>query len=92
MSDVAERLAELRERGLYRRLRLIEGPQGPTVTLDGRQVLLLCSNNYLGLADRAEVRDAAAEAALRWGAGAGLMRSKKRRERKVGTSRCALYH
>jgi len=74
VSDVAERLDELRERGLYRRLRLIEGPQGPTVTLDGRQVLLLCSNNYLGLADRAEVREAAAEAALRWGAGAGASR------------------
>lgn len=74
MTDVAERLDELRERGLYRRLRLIEGPQGPTVTLDGRPVLLLCSNNYLGLADRTEVREAAAEAALRWGAGAGASR------------------
>ena len=74
MSDVAERLDELRQRGLYRRLRLIEGPQGPTVTLDGRPVLLLCSNNYLGLADRAEVREAAAEAALHWGAGSGASR------------------
>ncbi len=74
MTDVAERLDELRERGLYRQLRLIEGPQGPTVTLDGRPVLLLCSNNYLGLADRAEVREAAAEAALRWGAGSGASR------------------
>jgi glycine C-acetyltransferase/8-amino-7-oxononanoate synthase len=74
VTDVAERLDELRQRGLHRRLRLIEGPQGPTVTLDGRPVLLLCSNNYLGLADRAEVREAAAEAALRWGAGAGASR------------------
>jgi 8-amino-7-oxononanoate synthase len=74
VTDVAERLEELRERGLYRRLRLIEGPQGPSVTLDGRPVLLLCSNNYLGLADRAEVREAAAEAALQWGAGAGASR------------------
>ncbi|HWO83791.1 MAG TPA: 8-amino-7-oxononanoate synthase [Solirubrobacterales bacterium] len=74
MTDVAERLEELRERGLHRRLRLIEGAQGPTVTLDGRPVLLLCSNNYLGLADRAEVREAAADAALRWGAGAGASR------------------
>ena len=74
MTDIAERLEELRERGLHRRLRLIEGAQGPTVTLDGRPVLLLCSNNYLGLADRAEVREAAAEAALRWGAGAGASR------------------
>ena len=74
MTDVAERLGELREQGLYRRLRLIEGPQGPSVTLDGQPVLLLCSNNYLGLADRAEVREAAAEAALRWGAGSGASR------------------
>ena len=74
MTDVAERVEELRERGLYRQLRLIEGPQGPSVTLDGRPVLLLCSNNYLGLADRAEVREAAAEAALRWGASAGASR------------------
>jgi 8-amino-7-oxononanoate synthase len=74
VTDVSERLEELRDRGLYRRLRLIEGPQGPTVTLDGRPVLLLCSNNYLGLADRPEVREAAAEAALRWGAGSGASR------------------
>ncbi len=74
MTDVAARLAELRERGLYRRLRLIEGPQGPRVLLDGREVLLLCSNNYLGLADRPQVREAAAAAALEWGAGAGASR------------------
>ena len=74
MTDVAERLEELRERGLYRRLRLIEGPQGPTVTLDGHPVLLLCSNKYLGLADRTEVREAAAASALRWGAGSGASR------------------
>jgi 8-amino-7-oxononanoate synthase len=74
VTDVRERLEELRDRGLYRRLRLIEGPQGASVTLDGRSVLLLCSNNYLGLADRAEVREAAAEAALRWGAGSGASR------------------
>jgi 8-amino-7-oxononanoate synthase len=74
VSDVSERLEELRDRGLHRQLRLIEGPQGSSVRLDGRPVLLLCSNNYLGLADRAEVRQAAAEAALRWGAGAGASR------------------
>lgn len=74
MTDVAERLEELRDRGLHRRLRLIEGPQGPQVMLDGRQVTLLCSNNYLGLADHPKVRGAAAEAAMRWGAGAGASR------------------
>ncbi len=74
MTDVAERLGELRERGLHRRLRLIDGPQGPQVLLGGRAVLLLCSNNYLGLADHPLVREAAAEAAMRWGAGAGASR------------------
>src|SRR3954452_7347106 len=69
------RLAELREAGLERRTRVITGPQGPKVLLDGRPVVLLCSNNYLGLADHPEVRHAAAEAALRWGAGAGASRA-----------------
>jgi glycine C-acetyltransferase len=74
MTDVAERLEELRESGLYRRLRLVEGEQGTRVTLDGRQVLLLCSNDYLGLAGHPQVREAAAEAAMKWGAGAGASR------------------
>ncbi len=74
MSDVVERLEELRRAGLYRRMRLIEGPQGPRVTLDGAEVLLLCSNNYLGLADHPRVRQAAADAAERFGAGAGASR------------------
>ena len=38
MTDIAGRLEELRDRGLYRRLRLISGPQGPSVLLDGRPV------------------------------------------------------
>ena len=70
MSEIAARLEELRESGLHRRLRLVEGAQGARVTLDGHPVLLLCSNNYLGLAAHPRVREAAAEAALRWGAGA----------------------
>jgi 8-amino-7-oxononanoate synthase len=74
MTDVAERLGELRDRGLHRRLRLVGGPQGARVLLDGRPVLLLCSNNYLGLADHPKVRHAAADAAMRWGAGAGASR------------------
>jgi len=74
MSDVEDRLAQLEELGLSRRLRLISGPQGPTVLLDGNPVLLLCSNNYLGLADHPQVRAAAAEAAMRWGVGAGASR------------------
>jgi glycine C-acetyltransferase/8-amino-7-oxononanoate synthase len=74
MNDLQERLDELRELGLHRRMRMISGPQGPRVVLDGRPVLLLCSNNALGLADHPRVREAAAEAAMRWGVGAGSSR------------------
>jgi 8-amino-7-oxononanoate synthase len=74
MREIEERLAELERVGLSRRLRLVSGPQGPTVLLEGRPVLLLCSNNYLGLADHPRVREAAAEAAMRWGVGAGASR------------------
>src|SRR6478735_2196592 len=56
---------------LHRSLRTIESAQGPKVMLDGREVLLLCSNDYLGLAGDQRVRDAAAETAAQWGAGAG---------------------
>src|SRR5881227_3189491 len=74
MTDIQDRLEEIRELGLYRRMRLISGPQGPRVVLDGRPVLLLCSNNYLGLADHPKVREAAADAAMRWGVGSGASR------------------
>jgi 8-amino-7-oxononanoate synthase len=74
MTEIAERLEELRDSGLHRRLRLVGGPQGPRVLLDGREVLLLCSNDYLGLANHPRVRAAAAEAAMEWGAGAGASR------------------
>src|ERR1700704_6052719 len=74
MSEIEARLAELEELGLHRRLRLISGPQGPRVLLDGKPLLLLCSNNYLGLGHHPRVREAAAEAAMRWGVGAGASR------------------
>jgi glycine C-acetyltransferase/8-amino-7-oxononanoate synthase len=73
-SDIEDRLSEIRDRGLYRRMRAVSGPQGPRVLLDGKPVLLLCSNNYLGLADHPRVREAAAEAAMRYGAGSGASR------------------
>jgi glycine C-acetyltransferase/8-amino-7-oxononanoate synthase len=74
MIELEARLDELWALGLQRRTRLVSGPQGPHVLLDGKPVLLLCSNNYLGLADHPRVREAAAEAAMRWGVGAGASR------------------
>ncbi len=72
--EIEDRLSQLEDAGLTRRLRLVSGPQGPTVLLDGQPVLLLCSNNYLGLADHPQVREAAAQAAMRWGVGTGASR------------------
>jgi 8-amino-7-oxononanoate synthase len=72
--DLRQRLDELDSQGLRRRLRLIDGPQGPEVMLDGRPVLLLCSNNYLGLADHPRLRRAAADAALALGTSSGASR------------------
>jgi 8-amino-7-oxononanoate synthase len=74
MIEIEARLDELKALGLSRRTRLVSGPQGPHVVLDGKPVVLLCSNNYLGLADHPRVRSAAAEAAMRWGVGAGSSR------------------
>jgi 8-amino-7-oxononanoate synthase len=102
VTDIAAQLAQLREASLDRHTRLISGPQGPRVMLDGTPVLLLCSNNYLGLADHPRVREAAADAAMRWGVGAGASRLvsgtmtiHERLERRLaefeGTESCVLY-
>jgi 8-amino-7-oxononanoate synthase len=74
MIEIEAWLDELKALGLHRRTRLVSGPQGPHILLDGKPVLLLCSNNYLGLADHPRVRQAAADAAMRWGVGAGASR------------------
>lgn len=71
MIHLEARLHELDALGLHRRMPMVSGPQGPHVVLDGKPVLSLSSDNYLGLADHPQVRKAAAEAALRWGVGAG---------------------
>jgi glycine C-acetyltransferase len=69
-----EELDELREAGLFRSMRLIQGKQSGRVVLDGREVLLLCSNNYLGLADHPALKEAAIRAVERYGTGSGASR------------------
>lgn len=59
---------------MLRTLRTVSGPQGPRVILEGRDVLLLCSNNYLGLANHPALQAAACEAVSRFGAGTGASR------------------
>ncbi len=67
-------LAAVRAAGLERRLRHLEGAHAPEVRVDGRPVLLLCSNSYLGLAADPRLVEAAARATRRYGAGAGASR------------------
>ncbi len=68
--ELAAELARIAERGLSRRLRRIDGPQTAEVVLEGRTVLLLCSNNYLGLAGHPDLIAAAADATSRLGTSA----------------------
>ncbi len=60
--------------GLQRRLRPVDGPQSTRLLIDGRSVLSLCSNNYLGLADHPLVIEASVAAAREYGVGAGASR------------------
>jgi glycine C-acetyltransferase/8-amino-7-oxononanoate synthase len=69
-----EELARLERHTLLREVRAIDTPQDPEVVRDGIRLLLFASNNYLGLANDPRVVDAAAEAARRWGVGAGSAR------------------
>lgn len=69
-----EKLNQLKDAGLYRTLRTVDGEQGPRIKIDGREVLLLCSNNYLGLASHPYVKEAAKRAIDRYGLGAGASR------------------
>jgi 8-amino-7-oxononanoate synthase len=73
-ATAADRLSAIREAGLLRRLRRVESRQGPYVDIEDQRALLLCGNNYLGLAEHPIVLAAAAEALERWGAGAGASR------------------
>jgi 8-amino-7-oxononanoate synthase len=74
-ADFATReLARRAAAGLTRHLRPIDGAQDTWVTIEGRRVLLLCSNNYLGLANDERLRAAAQRAAAEYGVGAGASR------------------
>src|SRR5262245_19565015 len=70
--SVREALAELEQRGLLRAPRLIDGPHGPELVVQGRRVVGLCSNDYLGLASDPRISAAAAQAldTARFGAAA----------------------
>ena len=72
---VSEQLKELREKGVAPKLRVLQGEQKAICTFDGREVINLASNNYLGLTTHKALRKAAVEAAKKYGAGAGAVRT-----------------
>jgi glycine C-acetyltransferase len=72
--DLAERLEELRGTGLYKTELVMTTPQGSHVDVDGRELLNLCANNYLGLAGHPAMVEAAHQALDRWGYGMASVR------------------
>jgi glycine C-acetyltransferase len=67
-------LEDLKAKGLYKRERQIEGPQGPSIRVGGREVLNFCANNYLGLANHPAVVAAAREGLAQFGYGMASVR------------------
>ena len=67
-------LEDLRSRGLYKRERLLQGPQGSAIRVGDREVINFCANNYLGLANHPAVVEAAHEGLRRYGYGLASVR------------------
>ena len=72
---VSESLQDLRSKGVAPKLRVLEGEQKPVCVFDGREVINLASNNYLGLTSHKALRKAAVEAVRKLGVGAGAVRT-----------------
>ena len=75
LSFLGAELDSLKQQGLYRQLRVLDGEQQPKATFDQRNVVNLSSNNYLGLTTHPRLREAALEATRRLGVGSGSVRS-----------------
>src|SRR5919109_2199817 len=74
LQTLRPQLEDIRARGLYKRERKIESPQGPQVRVTGREVINFCANNYLGLANHKAILAAAQEGLTRYGYGMASVR------------------
>ena len=75
IGQLQEELAEFKKEGVYKRLNYLDSPQDPRVQMEGRgEVVILSSNNYLGLCDVPEVVQAGKDALEHWGAGTASVR------------------
>jgi glycine C-acetyltransferase len=75
LSYLGDQLAEWKEAGTYQRLRILQGPSAAESKFDGRNVINLASNNYLGLTTHPKLIEAAIEATRKYGAGSGAVRT-----------------
>lgn len=72
---LSKQISDLKEKGLYNEIDVLEGANDPIIKIDGKEYINLSSNNYLGLATRQEVKDAEIEAVKKYGVGAGAVRT-----------------
>jgi glycine C-acetyltransferase len=75
LAHLTAQLDDLRERGTFFKLRVLDDEQGPVCTYDGKQVINLASNNYLGLCNHPKLREAAIAATEKYGVGSGAVRT-----------------
>jgi glycine C-acetyltransferase len=75
LQHLTAQLNELKARGTYFRLRVLDDVQAPVCTYDGRRVINLASNNYLGLTGHPKLEEAAIEATKKYGVGSGAVRT-----------------
>src|SRR5215472_12986688 len=75
LSFLSEQLDAWRKAGTFQRLRELQSACEPVAVFDGKEVINLASNNYLGLANHPKLVEAAVEAAKKYGAGSGAVRT-----------------
>lgn len=75
LKHLTAQLDDLKQRGTYFKLRVLDDIQAPVCTYDGKKVINLASNNYLGLCDHPKLREAAIDATKKYGVGSGAVRT-----------------
>src|SRR5262245_19650596 len=75
LSYLTHQINQLKEKGTHFKLRVLEDEQEPVCTFDGKKVINLASNNYLGLTTHPKLREAALEATRKYGVGSGAVRT-----------------
>src|ERR1043165_6157324 len=75
LSYLTEQLNDLKAKGTHFHLRVLDDEQAPVCTFDGKKVINLASNNYLGLTTHPKLREAALEATRKYGVGSGAVRT-----------------